>query len=354
VYANAVRAPNIAELYDGQSQTFPESITDPCEGVGATTAPPETSAAAAAYCRALPGFTQNLASNGGIFTLDDNIDRQSIEGFDGGNPALNEEKAKTWTLGLVYTPTALPSLTATIDWYHIKINDAIQLVPRQYIVDQCAASGGASDLCDFITRENAAPVRPRSPGVLWQINSGPVNAASIETAGVDLGLRYHYNLEGGGKFSTSLVYSYLDKLTLQPIADEPVENNRGQLNGDGRLGAGFKHRANVSFGYDVGGWSASWRLNYQSSILDTLGEDPNDPDSEYLKVKAYTYHDMQVRYDFERMQDYSVYLGVDNVFNKKPPVVDQNKASTITGTETAAESYDPIGRFIYVGLGVKF
>jgi hypothetical protein len=35
------------------------------------------------------------------------------------------------------------------------------------------------------------------------------------------------------------------------------------------------------------------------------------------------------------------------------PVVDQNKASNITGTETAAESHDPIGRFIYLGVEVK-
>lgn len=354
VYANAVRAPNIAELYDGQSQTFPDSITDPCEGVTATTAPTGLSAAAATYCRGLPGFTENLAMNGGTFTLDDNADRQSIEGFDGGNAALNEEKARTWTVGLVVTPPAVPSLTATVDWYRIRIKDAIQLVPRQYIVDQCAASGGTTDLCDFITREGPAPVRPRSPGVVWQINSGPVNAAAIEAAGVDVGVRYNHKLANGHRFSTSLVYSYLDKLTLQPIAGEPIENNRGQLNGDGRLGAGFKHRANLSLGYSVGGLSASWRMNYQSSIVDTLGEDPDDPDSEYLKVKAYTYHDMQVRYDFGRDESYGVYVGVDNVFNKKPPVVDQNKASNITGTETAAESYDPIGRFIYLGVGVKF
>ena len=43
-------------------------------------------------------------------------------------------------------------------------------------------------------------------------------------------------------------------------------------------------------------------------------------------------------------------LGIDNVFDKAPPLINQNGASNITGTETAAESYDPIGRFIYVGV----
>jgi outer membrane receptor protein involved in Fe transport len=63
---------------------------------------------------------------------------------------------------------------------------------------------------------------------------------------------------------------------------------------------------------------------------------------------------MQVRYKWGDDDKYGVYFGVDNVFDKKPPLVEQNFASNITGTETAAESYDPIGRFMYVGLEFKF
>jgi iron complex outermembrane recepter protein len=340
VYANAVRAPNIAELYDGQSQTFPSGLEDPCEGVTAATA-----GAVAGYCRSLPGFTQNAALNGGVFTYDPNSDLQSIEGYDGGNARLNEETAKTWTAGVVVTPLSIPSLSFTIDWYQIKIQDAIAIVPRQYIIDQCVNSLGVSDLCSFITREGANPIRPRSPGTLFQIDSGPINSAAIESSGVDVGARYAYSFTSGHKAKVGLTYSYLSKLTLQPLAGEDVQDNRGQLNGDGRLGAGFKHRANLSLGYEIGNLSANWRVNYQSSIVDTL---PND-----LPIPAYTYHDMQLRYAFGTESEFEVFAGVDNVFDKKPPLVDQNQASNITGTETAAESYDPIGRFMYVGIGIK-
>jgi outer membrane receptor protein involved in Fe transport len=45
---------------------------------------------------------------------------------------------------------------------------------------------------------------------------------------------------------------------------------------------------------------------------------------------------------------------VDNVFDKKPPVLNQLRASHITGTETAADTYDPIGRYGYAGVQVRF
>lgn len=341
VYANATRAPNIGELFAGQSQTFPTGLVDPCEGVTAT-----STGTIDAYCRSLPGFAQNIAANMGVFTYDPNRDIQSIQGFDGGNPNLGEETAKTLTAGFVWTPDSLPRFQLSVDYFNIEIEDAIQLVPRQFIINQCVNSLGTSDLCAFITREPANPVRPRSPGTIWQVNSGPVNAASIETAGIDVATKWAHTLENGHTFSVGLNYTYLDKLTLQPLPGEPVEDNKGQLNGDGRLGAGFDHRANLNLGYQVGGFKATWRTNYQSSIVDTL------PDT--LPIGAYFYHDMQLRYSWGEDSKYAAYFGIDNVFDKKPPLVEQNFASNITGTETAAESYDPIGRFLYAGFEFRF
>jgi outer membrane receptor protein involved in Fe transport len=346
VYSVATRAPNIGELFQGPLQTFPPGLVDPCDGIGATTAPVGTPAAVTTYCRGLPGFAANIAANMGVFFSDPNFDVQSYQGFDRGNPLLNEETAKTLTVGFVWTPEALPRFQLTLDWFNIEIEDAINLLPRQFIIDQCAGTNGASQLCSFITREPANPVRARSPGTLYNIDSEQRNTAVIETAGVDLAAKWAHTLENGHTFNVGLNYTYLDKLNLQPLSTQPFEINKGQLNGDGRLGAGFEHRANLNLGYQIGGFKATWRLNYQSSIVDTL------PDT--LPIGAYVYNDMQVRYNWGDDDKYGVYFGVDNVFDKKPPLVEQNFASNITGTETAAESYDPIGRFMYVGLEFKF
>lgn len=140
---------------------------------------------------------------------------------------------------------------------------------------------------------------------------------------------------------------------MEPLAGQPPRNNVGQLDGDGRLGAGFEHRANAAVTYGIGNFSAQWRMNYLSAMEDTIGQ--TDPDLiPFNKIDAYLYHDLHLRMDLGADRQYGVYLGVDNVFNKKPPVINQLMASGITGTETAADTYDPIGRFIYGGVQLKF
>jgi outer membrane receptor protein involved in Fe transport len=349
VFSRATRAPNIAELYAGLSQTFPSGLSDPCEGVTATTA-----GALAQYCRSIPGIAQTIAQQG-VFEYDDNTDRQSIEGFDGGNADLKQEKADTLTVGFVFRPSMLPGFSATIDYFDIEIEDAITNIPRQTIIDECTTSFGTSAVCPLLTREPANPVRPRTAGTVFQVDSLPVNAAKIETAGIDVAMRYRRDLGFmPGLADVGLAWTYLDKLTLQPLASLPVENNLGQLNGDGRLGAGFKNRANLSLGYEIGSLRVSWRMNYLSSIQDTLEENGPSLDPEFNDISSYLYHDLSARYSFGSDGQYEVYGGLDNVFDKKPPLIDQNGASNITGTETAADTYDPIGRYYYAGVVVKF
>lgn len=346
VYSVATRAPNIGELFGGANQTFPTGLTDPCDGTTAASTGP-----VAAYCRSLPGVAQQIAQNG-IFEYSLR-DVQSIEGEDSGNPNVAEEEAQTWTVGLVFTPTFAPNLTASIDWFQIQIDDAITLLPRQYAIDQCVNSAGTSPFCAYQVREVPGTPRPRTPGTIYQINANFINAASIKTSGVDLAAAYTFEFGGSQRLRLAVNYTYLDELTLEPVKGEPEFDNVGQLDGTGRLGAGFEHRANASINYSVQNFTAQWRTNYLSNIQDTIGQ-TNPNVLRYNKVDAYLYHDLQLRMNLGAEEQYGVYLGVDNVFNKKPPVINQLMASHITGTETAADTYDPIGRFIYGGVQLKF
>jgi outer membrane receptor protein involved in Fe transport len=45
---------------------------------------------------------------------------------------------------------------------------------------------------------------------------------------------------------------------------------------------------------------------------------------------------------------------VDNLFDKDPPFLPSGFSSSITGTETAADVYDPFGRRFYAGAQVRF
>jgi iron complex outermembrane recepter protein len=356
VYSVATRAPNIGELFKGPAQDFP-TIVDPCEGATATSSRPQD-----AYCRTIPGIAARIAQVG-VFQYDDNTDVQSVEGSDGGNPNLSEEKAKTLTLGAVFTPNFIRNFSMTVDFFDIRVKNAIQLIPRDTVISQCVNTAGASPLCNLIVREVVGNPRSRTPGTVFQVDSLPVNAASIKTRGIDVAMRYKtpdFKLLGQEESSLSfaLAYTYVDKLTLQPLAGLPVENNRGQLDGDGRLGAGFKHKGNLSTTIDVGPISLNWRMNYLGSIKDTLGPDATSPLGDSTNsIKARVYHDAQLRFNVagdSSKRTLEFYAGVDNLFDKKPPSINQNGASNITGTETAADTYDPYGRRFYFGAAFKF
>jgi iron complex outermembrane recepter protein len=345
VYSVATRAPSIGELFSGANQTF-ETVPDPCEAAVNEAGP------VGDYCRSIPGIAQQIATTGSFeYTLGDS---QSMEGQNLSNPNVQEEQAKTWTVGVVLTPQALRNFTMSVDWWQIKVSDAITLVARDYILDTCVNSLGTDPLCSRITRENVGTPRPRTPGTVFSIDTLPLNAASIETSGVDVALGYALEFGAAQRLNVSLAYTYLDKLSLQQNPSLPAENEKGQLDGPGRLGAGFEHRANLGINYAWDRFSASWRMNYLSAIKDTLDEnDPTVP-PEVNDIGSAIYHDVQARYEFGADRQYAVYAGADNVFDKKPPVLGQDAQSEITGTETAADTYDPFGRMWYAGVEVTF
>ena len=345
VYSVATRAPNIGELFAGPNQTF-ETVPDPCVDAVAQ------AGAVGDFCRSIPGIAQQLATTGGFeYTLGD---EQSMEGRNLSNPDVKEEEAKTWTVGVVLTPQALRNFTVSVDWFQIKINDAIKLVSRDFILSSCVNSLGTDPLCSRITRENVGTPRPRTPGTVFSIDTLPLNAASIETSGVDVALGYALEFGSSQRLGVTLAYTYLDKLTLQQNATLPPENEKGQLDGPGRLGAGFEHRANLGLNYSWDRFSASWRMNYLSAIKDTLDENGPTVPPEVNDIGSTIYHDITARYELGADREYAVYAGVDNAFDKKPPVLGQNAQSEITGTETAADTFDPFGRMWYAGVEVSF
>lgn len=342
VYSEAIRAPNINELYGGQAETFPTGLVDPCDGITAATAGQYPAA-----CAKVPGVATAIA-NGGSFTYTF-LDYQSINGFVGSNPHLKQEKAKTKTFGLVIKPHLLPRFSATIDYYDVKIEKAVSVVDFQTEISQCLNSG---TLCDSVIRNAAS-------GKLQTVNQISLNVGSIRTAGVDTVIKYGWDLQNTwfkGGLSLALSESHLLKLE-QEVPGVPKLDNVGELNSgaNGRLGSGFKDRATLSLAYARGGFEFTWTANYLSSINDTNPTPDNTVISKlYNHVPRYVYNDVNLQYTLPTATHASVYFGANNVFNRQPPLLPSGMASEITGTETAADTYDVFGAFWYAGVKVKF
>jgi outer membrane receptor protein involved in Fe transport len=348
-YAEANRAPNVGELFTAPSETFPPGIIDPCDGVSAT-GDGSTTAAIASACRALPGFAANAASNPddpGIFYYT-SADLQGINGFDSGNRNLREETAKTITAGVVITPTRIRGLSLSLDYFDIKVSNAIGSIPRNVSIENCLATGSPA-YCQYVRRDALS-------GRVTSVDTQLVNVANLRTEGIDVALQYSQRpgWVNNDRLDINLFYTYLMALEQRSLPGAPIEDNRGQLGGEGRLGAGFKHKGTARIAYGVGPVMLSWQTTYLGKIQDTLGG-YGDADLDRLnRVKSKIYNDVQLRFAVDQAKKYEFYVGADNVFDVKPPFLPDGFAGSVTGTETAADTYDPFGRRLYAGFRANF
>lgn len=340
-YAEATRAPNISELFSAQSETFP-AVTDPCdqrggEGDGAPIIVPTASLPAA--CLANPAIA--AAANGGGFVYS-TAQIQNINGFLGGNLNLREETAKTLTIGGVFTPRFLRNFSLTVDYYNIKVEDAIGIIGQQTSLDECLTGTGAAIFCDNIIRG--------ADGRVTTVNAINLNTGSFKVEGIDTQVRYNVDLGANAGLNLSVYWNHLLDQNQVSFPGGPKQDEVGQLDcySCGRLGTGFKDKVLASATLNLDNWSLNWRSNYYSSVVDDLTK------TAPIKTGSFWYHDMQFRTSVGADKQYEFYLGVNNVFDKKPPVFGDTNIVTFPGTQTSATTYDLYGRMLYAGFDVKF
>ena len=145
-FQQAVRAPNVGELFQPQINGFP-GVNDPCSGGDFGNFDNFEGAELAAV-------TANCVANG---VPADQVGQPlqvnaQVEALFGGNPNLEEETGETTTFGVVWEPTFIDGLAVTVDYYDIEIDGVISTIPEQSLFNSCYIDGVQS-LCDEITRD---------------------------------------------------------------------------------------------------------------------------------------------------------------------------------------------------------
>ena len=340
-YNRAVRAPNVSELFVGQSVSL-DGSTDPCAGFVIT--------AANTACLA-QGLTagQFVTPNGA----------NQYNGLQGGNPLLTPEIATTITAGVVFQPRFIPRLALTLDWFDIDIKNQIGTVGADLILAQCGAGDAAA--CALIHRD--------AQGSLWRSNDGYVidtnaNTGGLSTRGIDFGISYSMPLGALGNLSFNSVGTWLDELISDPEGD--VRYNCVGFHGAtcGTPVPEWRGKTRLSFTTPDGiGLSVQWR--YFSAVQrDTLSSDcdlaPTPAGAPTCvptarpadrRIPAQNYIDLTMT---ARIGDhYSFRLGVNNVFDREPPMATQLPAGTGSGN-TYPQVYDSMGRYIFAGVTLDF
>ena len=337
-YSRSVRAPNLTELFTPPGQNFAPGFADPCSlrNIGTGTAN------RAANCRAA-----------GVPNDYDFVYSSSLEIVSGGNPALNEEKSDSYTVGGVFTPRFLPGFSLTVDYFDITVNDVISSVSAQTIANQCYDQASLNNAFCGLFQRAGANGGPNGE-LPFQILEGnllqsSLNFAKLKVRGIDTEVSYTKSFAENSRFNTRLTYTHnfandsflnptdpnfkdVRSLELGNPRDEFLLNNSLKL-GDYILGYQLRY-----IGKQV--------LNNYEDIFGVQGRPPQNAD--YADTQYYPetfYHDVRLGIDADRT--FNFYVGVDNLLNTHPPL-------GLTGLGGGSGIYDVRGRFFYAGAVAKF
>jgi iron complex outermembrane receptor protein len=320
--SSAVRAPNIGELFGGQSQNY-FTITDPCSAKQIKNGPDP--AVRAANCQAL-GIPAGWTSS----------NTATIAGISGSNPDLRPEHGRTWTGGIVLTPEFLPGFGLTADYWNIKLTDAISAPSGTDIANHCV------DSTTGINNPYCANALRGPDHELNFINSTNQNISSLSTSGVDIGAYYSHEV-GPGKLRFDLDVTKVIAYTEHPFQDDPT--NTVQDNGT----LGFpKWKGMLRMSYTMNNWLFNWNMRYFSSMLRVSNESyaSNPLQTTPIKAGAGFFNDVKAGYTFGK-SGWQGYVGITNVFDRDPPV-------NIFGNSFGGGLYDAIGRAYYAGFNYNF
>ena len=354
-YNRAVRAPNVVELFAPQNVVL-DGTVDPCAGL--TAGDPLV-----AKCASL--FNLTTAQ---VLALEPDPAKQ-YNGKQGGNPNLRPEKADTYTVGAVWSPSFVPGLNLTADWFDIKVDDYISNVGANVLLTTCI-SGVHPEFCSLVHRDAVGSIRSTQGFVIDTV----LNTGGLHTSGLDVSATYRtgldiFGLKDMGSVSANFVGTYLDKLETTILTGGPAINCAGlfgatctTLGGNPNPNPKWRHKLRVTWStpFEAGwfgnlGLSAQWRF-YSEVKVDGTSGDPAltaPVQATDAKLSARSYLDLLAT--FKIKDNYSFRVGVNNVLDQDPPITGSNNCAPVVCNQNVyAQMYDSIGRYIFVGLTADF
>lgn len=257
-----------------------------------------------------------------------------------GNPNLKAEIGKTLTAGLVYKPHFARGLSVAIDYYNIKISNAIVQIQGfdPSVQAACVQSNGTSPYCALAVRSSPTAVPSQ-----WLVQN--VNVAQQTTWGVDAEVNYATHLFNRPA-SLRMFTTWQPHLRYyQPGL--PVYDAGGAANGaPGQMTPTPGIRINGMVHVEPTSWFAldvreRWRSGMRYNANPTLVF------AQRIAPVGYTDLTATFKVPGDRFE---MFVNIQNLLDKSPPA---SQYGTIPG-QGFAGSDDYIGRYFTVGVRSKF
>lgn len=357
-YAEGFRAPSVNELYQGDVTNLGIMAADPCV---VTNNPTPAVQARCAQFGVPPGFNPAIDDVGA-----------SVQA---GNPNLRPETSRSRGMGLVYNPAWLNGFSASIDWYDIRLRDAIGDPGFQGVVDGCYQYDDDAD-CSLVIRD---PVGHNIIHILDEYQNLP---GGIETSGYDLAASYR-RYTPLGRFSLSWSANYVDYFGEigRPAAGSLLpdgviaQGNTVGLNSSSSanpqlFGVIWRWRSQLQLAWSREPWSASITARSFSAITEDCSNVVDTAEFlgqpaliklcsgagatrligglvvPYNRVGSVTYTDLQAGWNAPWHGQ--VTAGIRNALDRNPPV------SYSAFENSFFPDYDIPGRFFYASYRQKF
>jgi iron complex outermembrane receptor protein len=233
----------------------------------------------------------------------------------------------------------LGRLQASIDWYRIEVDGAIQRVSGSEVIELCfdpQVNPGLSpdnQWCTFFSRD------PLDGFIVdaYEINR---NVGSIETSGVDLQLDWRLPL-GPGTLAANWLVSRLNDYQRNAGPGATTEDLSGFV--DFLPGTSLPEwKSLLSLGYEWRGASLTTRVRY----IDRM----RSSDVPEYEIPSRTYVDLFAGYDFGpgAFDGLRLGLGIQNLTDRDPPIIPFGQANT------DPQQHDVLGRRYFLRLNYRF
>jgi iron complex outermembrane receptor protein len=281
-----------------------------------------------------------------------------VPSYTGGNINLRPEVARTTTIGLVYSPSFVPRLHLSVDYYKINIDNALSAVngSSTAVVAECRGSGGTSPVCDAIH----VFVDPTTGKLAGYVTNNTINAALTSTHGVDVEVGYNFDLDDvyhalAGQLNLRALFAYQPDMKTKSFPTSDVVQSAGVAGSGGTVGFADK-RVTTDISYKYNDLAFNWQVRYSSKLALT-GTTGN---SKVYYVDTYLpsifYHDVGMSYAFKFSSGSTaqLFFNVNNLFDQAPRPSPTNNSAAAPGSAVPANlGDDTVGRYFTLGVRLK-
>ena len=264
-----------------------------------------------------------------------------------GSAGLKAETSRQWTLGGRLEPAK--GLSFGLDYWGVKLkNQILAGMPEGY------AFAHADTLANLFVNPYRDPSGPQTIGLLQK----PFNAGSADYQGLDWEINVSSNMSFG-RISADLSGTHMLKADYELPGGK--QTDLGRFGGDNNVV--FRDMFRLTLGLQTGAFTNTLSVNYKSGYADqpftadsgnVLAVNPDGSLGDGVayngRVSSYTLVDWQGRWDVS--QNFRVTLGLNNIFNTKPPL----SLKIVGGNQVGYDGRyaDPTGRAIAVGASYRF